>query len=230
VASWRDYWNQDTPIYVSERHKLLHYRLIARDIAELIPGPDATVLDYGCGEALAADSVAARCRALLLVDAAPLVRERLGERFRDVPAIRVLAPEAVESLPDGSLDLVVMNSVAQYLTLEELRAALDLIRRKLGPEGRLVVADVIPPETSALTDARALLSFALKGGFLMRALVGLARTATSDYRSLREELGLSTYGEDDMLALLEATGFRGERRARNIGHNQARMTFLASPL
>ena len=25
LMNWRDYWNQDTPIYVSERHKVLHY-------------------------------------------------------------------------------------------------------------------------------------------------------------------------------------------------------------
>ena len=72
--NWRDYWNQDTPIYVSERHKLLHYALLAKDIAGLIPSPDATVLDYGCGEALSADKVAARCAHLTLCDAAPLVR------------------------------------------------------------------------------------------------------------------------------------------------------------
>ena len=34
--NWRDYWNQDTPIYAGERHKLLHYGRIANDIvAEL---------------------------------------------------------------------------------------------------------------------------------------------------------------------------------------------------
>ena len=59
--NWRDYWNQDTPIYSSERHKLLHYRLIANDIVGLIPSPEAIVLDYGCGEALFADTVATRC-------------------------------------------------------------------------------------------------------------------------------------------------------------------------
>ena len=56
--SWRDFWNQDTPIYVSERHKVLHYWRIANDIGRLVPSPDAWVLDYGCGEALSANRVA----------------------------------------------------------------------------------------------------------------------------------------------------------------------------
>jgi hypothetical protein len=32
------------------------------------------------------------------------------------------------------------------------------------------------------------------------------------------------------LAKLAAAGFAGERAARNIGHNQGRMTFLARPV
>ena len=49
--NWREYWNQDTPIYVSDRHKTLHYQRIAADIAALVPSPQAHVLDHGCGEA-----------------------------------------------------------------------------------------------------------------------------------------------------------------------------------
>jgi SAM-dependent methyltransferase len=227
--NWRDFWNQDTPIYVSERHKTLHYRLIARDIAAIISSPGAVALDYGCGEALSADRVAASCERLYLCDAAPLVRERVRERFSAEERIVVLAPEDVTDLPDASLDLVVANSLAQYLSLDELRGLLRLSRAKLKSGGRLVLADVIPPDVSPLTDAAALLSFAWTGGFLKDALVGLARTAASDYRTLRDELGLAQYGEAEMIELLSDLGFTAERRHRNIGHNQARMTFVAQP-
>jgi SAM-dependent methyltransferase len=225
--NWRDYWNQDTPIYVGERHKLLHYQLVAKEIAALVPSPRAHVLDYGCGEALSAARVAAKCERLYLCDAAPLVRERLRERFGGNGKVEVLAPEEMQHVPDASLDLVVVNSVLQYLSREELHALLRLWRAKLKPDGRLVLADVIPPELSPIADARALLGFAWKGGFLTRAFVGLARTALSDYRKLRQELGVSTYAEPEMLELLRNEGFFAERRVRNIGHNPARMTFVA---
>ena len=227
--SWRDYWNQDTPIYVSERHKVLHYWLVANDIVGLIPSPDAVVLDYGCGEALSANRVAARCAKLYLCDGAPLVRERLAGRFRKEIRIDVIAPEELGSVPDGSLDLVVVNSLLQYLSLDELRILLAAFRTKLKPEGKLVLADVIPPDVSPLADARALLAFAWKGGFLGSALVGLGRTALSEYRRLREELGLSQYSEEDILELLRDHGFTAERQRQNLGHNQARMTFIARP-
>src|SRR4051794_38237455 len=183
--NWREYWNQDTPIYVGERHKVLHYQLIASEIVSLISAPNARVLDYGCGEALSAARVAAKCERLYLCDAAPLVRERLRERFGGNAAIEVLAPEEMERVPHASLDLVVVNSLLQYLSREELRGLLRLWRAKLKSDGRLVLADVVPPDLSPIADAKALLGFAWQGGFLSRALLGLARTALSDYRKLR---------------------------------------------
>ncbi len=227
--NWRDYWNQDTPIYVSERHKVLHYWLVANDIVGLIPSPDAVVLDYGCGEAISANRVASRCASLYLVDGAPLVRDRVRERFRKEARITVLSPDDMDAVPEGSVDLVVVNSLLQYLSLDELRSLLVTWRLKLKEGGQLVLADVIPPDVSPVADARALLAFAWKGGFVRHALVGLVRTALSDYRKVRNELGLSQYTQGEMLELLRDLGFKAERRAANIGHNQARMTFVARP-
>lgn len=227
--NWREYWNQDTPIYASERHKLLHYRLIANDIIGLIPAADAIVLDYGCGEALFADKVAAKCSRLYLSDAAPLVRERLMERFKDNERIAVLWTNDVNGLEDASLDLIVVNSLVQYLSLDEFRALLKLTHGKLKADGKLVLGDVLPPDLSPLTDAKALLSFASQGGFLRAAVSGLARTAFSEYRKIRDEVGLAQYSEEEIVDLLEDAGFEPRRAERNLGHNQARMTFVARP-
>ena len=41
-------------IYVNARHRDVHYRTIATDIAKLVPSPAARVMDYGCGEATSA--------------------------------------------------------------------------------------------------------------------------------------------------------------------------------
>jgi SAM-dependent methyltransferase len=228
--NWRDFWNQDTPIYVNELHKRLHYDGVAADLAALVPHVDAVVLDYGCGEALAADRVAATCGRLYLCDTASLVRERLSARFAREPKIAVLAPDDVAALPDAFLDLIVLNSVAQYLTRFELSEFLILARRKVKPDGRVILADIIPPNVSPVADAMALLRFARRGGFLTAALVGLVRTALSDYRRLRESLGLTTYSEAEILAFMKDHGFKAERRRRNVGHNAARMTLIGRPV
>ncbi|MFG1398661.1 class I SAM-dependent methyltransferase [Roseixanthobacter pseudopolyaromaticivorans] len=225
---WVSFWDGANAIYVNERHKRVHYERLAADLARFVPGPTARVLDYGCGEALAAQAMARICAHLTLSDAAPSVREKLKARFSAEPAISVRSIEEVEALPDGSFDLVVVNSLAQYLSRAQLEGLLKLFHRLLAPSGRLLLADVIPPGVGAARDAAALLSFAARDGFFFAAVLGLARTAVSPYRKLRADLGLATYEEADVLALLRTAGFRAERHRPNVGHNQARMAFLAT--
>jgi SAM-dependent methyltransferase len=228
VQDWINYWDSDHPIYVSARHFDVHYRTIAADIVRCLPSSDARVLDHGCGEALHADDIARNCGGLFLCEAAPTLRSRLAERFADNEKIRVIGPDEVERLPAECLNLVVANSVAQYLKRSELEALLASWRRILKPGGRLVIADVIDPQHGAVTDAAALLRFAAANGFLIAACLGLARAFFSPYRKLRAELGLSAYTEGEMQALLDRAGFAAERLSRNFGHNQARMAFAAA--
>jgi len=106
ISSWLAFWDSPHSIYVSARHKDVHYRLIAREIAALIPGPQARVLDYGAGEALHADELAAAAGELLLCEGAPGLRAALAARFAGHSKVRVLAPDEVARLPAQALDLV----------------------------------------------------------------------------------------------------------------------------
>src|SRR5262245_55186479 len=185
MTDWRSFWDSAHSIYVNDRHKDVHYRAIAEQVAEFVPGPHTRALDFGCGEALHADLVAAVAAEVMLSDAAPTVRAAMAQRFAANPRIKVLAPEDVEKLPDKGLDLIIVNSVVQYLTAAELERLLALWRRLLAQDGVLIVADVIPPDVGALSDVLALLKLAAANGFLIGALAGLARTAVSPYRKLR---------------------------------------------
>ena len=226
TTDWLAFWDSPHSIYVSARHKDVHYRLIAKEIAALVPGPDARVLDYGCGEALHADLVAAAAGELFLCEAAPGVREGLAQRFADKQKIRVLAPHEVARLPEHSLDLIVLHSVVQYLTVIGASALFALFHRLLKPGGVLVVSDVIPPETPAATDAVALLRFGYGNGFFFAALWGLLRTLLSNYWRLRSRLGLTRYARTAMIEKLSAAGFDAQLAPTNIGHNQARRDLL----
>lgn len=229
MDDWIDYYDSTHTIYVSKLHRDVHFRVIANDILSYVPSPDAVVLDYSCGEALFAAQVAAACQKLILAEPAPGVRGRLTARFGPNPKIAVRSLDDLTQLPDRSVDLAVMISVAQYMTPVELDAAFALMRRVLRPGGRLVLGDILRPEVGAATDVTALLKLAVKNGFLTDALWGLARTALSDYWQLRKSIGLQRYSERDMLAKLTAAGFEARLAARNVGYNPARMTFVATP-
>ena len=229
MEDWIDYYDSTHTIYVSKLHRDVHFRQIAEDIIRYIPAPDAVVLDYSCGEALSAGLVAAACGRLILAEPAPGVRGRLIARFAPNLKIRVRSLEELRHMEPGSLDLVVMNSVAQYMTPDDLDRALLVLRRLLKPHGRLVLGDILQPNVGMVTDVAALLRMARQHGFLKDALVGLVRTALSDYRQLRNTIGLQRYEEAEVLDKLTAAGFVAVRAERNIGHNPSRMTFVAQP-
>ena len=229
MGDWIAFWDSKHSIYVNARHRDVHYRLIAEHIRAYVP-PASTVLDYGCGEALSAGIIADTAGLLILCDAAPKVRAGLAARFTGRRTIEVRSPEEVAELAPASLDVVVMHSVAQYLTPATLDSQLALFRRLLRQDGLLILGDIIPPDVSAATDAMALLRLAARNGFLVAAVLGLVRTvALTDYWRLRTNLGLSRYAEAEIVAKLAAAGFSAQRAAANIGHNPARMTFLARP-
>jgi ubiquinone/menaquinone biosynthesis C-methylase UbiE len=227
MDEWIDYYDSTHTIYASRLHRALHFQVIARDIIGYISSPDAVVLDYACGEALSAAKVADACGKLYLAEPAPGVRGRLIARFAPNTKIRVRSLDDLRKMAEKSVDLVVMNSVAQYMTAAELDSAFAVIRRLLKPGGRLVLGDILRPEVGMFRDVLALLRFALAHGFLRDALIGLMSTALSDYRQLRSRVGLQRYGEAEMIAKLAGAGFTASRAGRNIGHNPWRMTFVA---
>ena len=229
TRDWISFWNAEHSIYVNARHREAHYRRIADDIRRYVPA-GGVVLDYGCGEALAADRVAEAAGRLVLCEAAPNVRATLTARFFGNAKIEVRAPDEVAAMPDGAFDLIVMHSVAQYLIGAVLDALLARFRRLLKPGGLLILGDVIPLKVSAVTDALSLLRFGARESFFIAAILGLVRTVFSSYWRLRATLGIARYGEADMLAKLHASGYLPKRAAENIGHNPARMTFLARPV
>ena len=227
MDDWIDYYDSTHTIYASKQHRDLHFQLIAKDIIGYISSPGAVVLDYACGEALSAAEVAEACGKLYLAEPAPGVRGRLIARFAPNTKIRVRSLDDLRKMEEKSIDLAVMNSVAQYMTPAELDSAFAVIRRLLKPGGRLIVGDILRPEVGMVRDVVALLRFALTHGFLRDALIGLVSTALSDYRQLRARVGLQRYSEAEMVAKLAASGFTASRAHRNIGHNPWRMTFVA---
>src|ERR1700742_4648446 len=199
MDDWIDYYDSTHTIYVSKLHRDLHFQLIARDIIGYIGSPDAGGVEHPRGGGVAG------------AEPAPGVRGRLIARFAPNMKIRVRSLEDVRKMAEHSIDLVMMNSVTQYMTPEELDGAFATIRRLLKPGGRLVIGDVLRPEVGMPRDVIALLRFAARHGFLRDAVIGLVSTALSDYRQLRSRVGLERYSEADMVARLGASGFTASR-------------------
>lgn len=221
---WLDYWDGDVSVYTGERHLRAHYQELLTGLRPLMPPAPFTLLDYGCGEALMAPELVRLGGKVILYDKAAGRRARLRERHSAPDG--VVVPDDLEPL-DGLCDMVLLISVTQYLPKGELPQLLRQLRRALRPGGRLLVGDVPAPGNTPFHDAAALLAFAWRGGFLADAVRGLLRTIASNYHSRLRELGLSTYDEAEMLALLAEAGFDPRPLERNVGHARHRRSYLA---
>ncbi len=212
---------------MNDRHRELHFAETADQIIATIPCDGAHVLDYGPGDALAAERIAAAAGRLTLCEASDLIRTRLDRRFGGHATITVTAK--LSDVPDESVHLAVVSSVVQYLDRAELDTLLADLRRVLVPGGLLLLGDVIR-RSRAGADVGSMLRHAARHGFLLATLGALAATVVSPYSRVRMRLGLSRYDEPEVHSVLAAAGFAGRRRQPNLSHDQSRLSFLAERL
>lgn len=228
MGSWLDFWNRPNAIYVNERHKAAHYATLLAGVSGFMPAGAATVvLDWGCGDALAAQKLVRLCGTLLLYDAAPTTRDRLRSRLPSQSQIRVLDDAELEATRSSSLDLIIVNSVVQYLSRQQFIQALQLFNRLLKSNGRLLLGDIIEPSTPLISHIGTFLHFAFRNRFFWAAVLGLLRNFTSDYRRLRRSAGYACYTTAEMLGVLRQNGFVAERLSRNIAVSQHRASYVA---
>lgn len=230
ARTWLEFWSGEQRLYVNDRFRELHFRSTAEQITALVAGCDARVLDYGPGEALYADRIAAAAAHLTLCEAAASIRRDLSRRFAGHGKVTVTGEAGLAEVAAGSVDLMVVNSVVQYLSRAELAALLVEARRVLAPTGQLLIGDVIPRRAGAVSETVAMLRLAAREKFLAEAVRSLVATAFSSYSRIRTRLGLSRYDEAEMVALLRSAGFAPRRFFPNLSHNPTRLTFLARKL
>ncbi len=228
MKSWLDFWNAPNAIYASSHHQRVHSAKVLAGVSRFVPaGGGAVVLDWGCGDAVAAGELAQACRTLLLFEPADTTRRRLLASYANWPKIEVLDAAKLEAVAPASVDLIVVNSVVQYLSRQQFVDALRLFRRLLKDDGRLLLGDIIEPDTPLLRHVMTFLRFAWQNGFFLVGISSLARNLKSPYCQLRRSAGYACYRAAEMLALLDTNGFVGERLPSNVAVSQLRSSYLA---
>ena len=229
MKAWIEYWNRPNGAFVNESHKRAYYERVFSNVRPLLPrGSGTSMLDWGCGDAFAAEWIAAECERVYLYDPAELVRSRLRQRYEAHTRIMVVDAHQLKELPSESLDLILINSVIQYLSQQELIAALLDLRYLLKADGRFLVGDVIAPGTALWQHVLVFLTFAYHSGFTASAIVGLIHKFLPSYNSLRRTHGLSKYSEMELLRVFELCKLDGQRLSKNIAVSPIRSSYIAT--
>jgi SAM-dependent methyltransferase len=190
------------------REEALEY---VRRLASAVGVPaGAVVLDFGGGVGFVSEALSPLAGAVWWWDPSPAMRAAAAARLADLPNAKMLLAEelAGRTAPERRFDLILVNSVVQYMTPEELRAWLGAWRDRLRPAGRIVLSDLVAPGHGLVGDVLDQLWLGVRGGFLTRALLaglvefgpirgatrrhGFTRLAPEDLRGHARAAGLET--------------------------------------
>ena len=226
--SWKEFWNSEHNVYVSEKHKKVIADTQTKDLLSLVPSTrPLTFLDYGCGEARMANELVRHGITVKLFDAIPKMHQQLLETFEGKKEIQVVTESEIRSLQPKSIDVILVHSVLQYLSKEFVTYILPQFHRLLSPTGVLYLSDVVTPSASSMKDACSLLVVGRRHKFLLDVFFGLVRTFLSNYRAVKAKNGFTTYEEEEILEIVRSQGFTAVRMPKNIGISPHRMLIQA---
>ena len=141
-------------------------------VAEVGVRKEHRVLDFGCGFGLVAAALAPLVAHVWMWDPVPNMRAAAAGNTAGVANVRLcdlMAEHPVQpTVP--ALDLILVNSVAQYMPPDELWAWLRRWPAMLAPGGKVVLSDLISSDHSAWRDMVDLVRLGARYGSPLRAV------------------------------------------------------------
>ncbi len=189
-----------------------------RDSAERITAALALsgherVLDFGCGVGYVAQYLAPRVAEVHIWDVSPEVLERAAARLAHIPQVRVVRLER-ETPHSVTYDVIVVNSVIQYLSFDELAIWLRRWAAMLAPHGRIALTDIPTTSPSVARETLEVMVFSARRNVLLDTLAR-AFTDLGSYVHARRVRPLLVVDEGTLERLVVAVGLR----LRFLSHN-----------
>lgn len=200
---WLDYWNN----YRGEQGLIEGESsdYVARLTARVPLDRAWTVLDFGCGSAVAAALLAPHVSRICLWDASLSARERSRIHVSSVPNVELICLDRADRDPEQAFNLILVNSVIQYMTVPEFEAWTRRWATMLAPNGAVVLSDM-PTSASRFTyELFEFLRFALRRGVVLHALRHGLRDVAA-YRAARSTSPLLLLDQATIEELCRAAG------------------------
>jgi cyclopropane fatty-acyl-phospholipid synthase-like methyltransferase len=220
-GGWDAYWEE-----LTDRQRLFREQAgeYVRNLAATgLLHARARVLDFGCGFGYVADGVASLVGELYLWDASANMRRHAATTVAGHANVHFLdfsGPDDPEAPP---FDLILVNSVVQYMNPDEFSTWLARWQSMLAPSGRIVVSDLIPPQHRSLSELWDLLRFSARRGFLLEA-VWQAIGELGQYGRMRRANPLTRLGGKELTRRGQEAGLAVTFLPRNLTHFPKRIT------
>jgi SAM-dependent methyltransferase len=186
----------------------------------------ARVLDFGCGFGFVAEALADKVGELFLWDSSANMLRSSRVLVRGHQNIRFLDLSDAPAVPCNlRFDLILVNSVVQYMNLDEFSAWLASWATMLAPGGRIVISDVIPPDHNSISELMDILRFSVRRGLAGNAIVWAFRKL-GRYRRVRGTCPLGRIGLEELSQRGKAAGLTMTCLPANLTHFRKRFTVV----
>jgi cyclopropane fatty-acyl-phospholipid synthase-like methyltransferase len=187
------------------------------------PDPALRLLDFGCGYGHVAALLAPHFGGIAVADAAKSMQDAAAAALAGFENVTVWDHEW-----DRGFDLVLVNSVVQYLSAEELLDRLRQWRPILNPGGKVLLSDLIPPGHTARADAWALAKFSLRHRYFFQA-VRKTLAERKRYAAVAHATPLFRIGREELTHLATTAGYRTTYLPHNLTHFPGREAAVLTP-
>jgi SAM-dependent methyltransferase len=186
----QEFWRKSIEYYVSELLKAVE-----------IHG-DHRVLDYGAGPGHTGDTLSPHVKELHMVEPSLELHEQseaLNDGLENVHCYQLEGREAVARyLQSQKFDWIIMNSVSQYIPLDEGPPLFETLSGGLSENGRMCISDIVPPTSLLFRELMSVMKFY----FAWFSLIDFIRYFFAEVARLkhRKQLELTTYTQESFEA------------------------------
>lgn len=183
---------------------------------------DETVLDFGCGYGYVADGIAPHASEVYIWDRVEPVLETALERTASTNILRATIDR--DDLR-GRFDLIVVNSVVQYMDRSSLRRWLEEWATLTTPDGVILLSDVPTTKPSLMTETVHWMLLALRHRVLVDA-IRFARENAARYRATKANSPLTIHTQEDLEILGRSSGLELAKEPHNLAFQPGRESFV----
>lgn len=215
--SWATFWKNQAHSF-DEVMKVSTSYFTRRFVERFGITSDSKILDYGCGPGFLADALAPVKINITGADINPSFVEQCLKNHPQSKTILITTdPNQNKIILDNNLggkrfDFIVLLSISQYLmNVEELESIISLLKGYLSEGGKIIVADVVDPNNSALRDLIAIKLECIRRGKIIAFTKFFFYLIFSNYRQLSKNIKLLHISSMEMNRIASNNQLRCEK-------------------